>query len=43
MGDVPWFGDRVDPELSDTKEGAPSPDIWEKAEGDGRGVSINRC
>ena len=44
MGEVPLLGERVDAEeLSETREGAPSADICEKAEGDGRGVSINRC
>ena len=44
MGEVPLLGERVDAEeLSETREGAPSADICEKAEGDGRGVSTRRC
>lgn len=43
MGDVPLLGERVEPELSETNDGAPSADIWEKAEGEGSGVSISRC
>lgn len=40
MGDVPSWGDRVEmDEQSEMSEGAPSADIWEKADGEGRGVS----
>ena len=41
IGDAPWFGERLEvDEQSDMRDGAPSADIWEKAEGDGNGVSI---
>lgn len=44
MGDVPLLGERVvAEELSEMSEGAPSADICENAEGDGSGVSTNRC
>lgn len=40
IGEGPWWGDRAETEeQSDTSEGAPSAEIWENAEGDGRGVS----
>lgn len=42
IGEVPLCGDRVEiEEVSETNDGgAPSADIWEKADGEGNGVSI---
>ena len=42
MGEGPLLGERPDnEEVSDRREGAASPDICEKADGDGRGVSVS--
>lgn len=42
MGEVVLWGERVEmEEVSETNDGgAPSADMWEKADGEGRGVSI---